>query len=65
MTIKVGINGFGRIGRCTLSHIVSSGRNYIDQYDVNSTGPMETASHLLNYDIVLGHYHGDVITGAN
>lgn len=65
MSIKVGINGFGRIGRCTLSHIVSSGRNDIDVVAVNATGPLETAAHLLKYDSVHGRFPGEVLVGAN
>ncbi|WP_220798207.1 type I glyceraldehyde-3-phosphate dehydrogenase [Roseobacter sp. OBYS 0001] len=65
MTIKVGINGFGRIGRCTLSHIVSSGRNDIDVVAVNATGPLATAAHLLKYDSVHGRFPGEIVTGAN
>ena len=38
MTVKVGINGFGRIGRCILSHITTSLRNDIDVVAVNATG---------------------------
>ncbi len=56
MTINVGINGFGRIGRCTLSHIASSGRDDIRVVKVNATGPIETAAHLLKYDSVHGRY---------
>ena len=41
MTIKVGINGFGRIGRCTLSHIAASGRDDIEVVKINATGPIE------------------------
>ncbi|WP_300029508.1 type I glyceraldehyde-3-phosphate dehydrogenase [uncultured Roseobacter sp.] len=65
MTIRVGINGFGRIGRCTLSQIVSSGRNDISVVAVNATGPLETAAHLLKYDSVHGRYPGEIVTGAN
>ena len=65
MSIKVGINGFGRIGRCTLSHIVSSSRNDIEVVAVNATGPLETAAHLLKYDSVHGRFSGEIITGAN
>jgi len=64
MSIKVGINGFGRIGRCTLSHIVSSGRNDIDVVAINATGPIETAAHLIKYDSVHGRFPGEV-TVAN
>lgn len=65
MTIKVGINGFGRIGRCTLSHIAASGRNDIEVVKVNATGPIETAAHLLKYDSVHGRFPRDIIVGAN
>lgn len=63
MTIKVGINGFGRIGRCTLSHIAQSLRNDIDVIKVNATGPLETAAHLLKYDSVHGRYPAEVKVG--
>ena len=60
MTIKVGINGFGRIGRCTLAHIAGSFRNDIEVIKVNATGPIETAAHLLKYDSIHGRYPGAV-----
>ncbi len=60
MTIKVGINGFGRIGRCTLSHIAASGRNDIEVIKVNATGPLETSAHLLKYDSVHGRFPREV-----
>lgn len=60
MTIKVGINGFGRIGRCTLSHIAASARNDIEVIKVNATGPLETTAHLLKYDSVHGRFPRDV-----
>ena len=63
MTIKVGINGFGRIGRCTLSHIAASGRDDIEVIKVNATGPLETAAHLIKYDSVHGRFPGEVTTG--
>lgn len=63
MTINVGINGFGRIGRCTLAHIASSGREDIRVVKVNATGPLETAAHLLKYDSVHGRYPRPVTLG--
>ncbi|MFC3616741.1 type I glyceraldehyde-3-phosphate dehydrogenase [Lutimaribacter marinistellae] len=63
MSIKVGINGFGRIGRCTLSHIAASGRDDIEVIKVNATGPLETAAHLLKYDSVHGRFPGEVTLG--
>ncbi|MEO0666978.1 MAG: type I glyceraldehyde-3-phosphate dehydrogenase [Pseudomonadota bacterium] len=60
MTIKVGINGFGRIGRCTLNHIATSLRNDIQVVAVNATGPLETTAHLLKYDSIHGRFPGEV-----
>ena len=60
MTITIGINGFGRIGRCTLSHIAESGRNDVQVVAINATGPIETNAHLLKYDSVHGRFPGTV-----
>ncbi|WP_298675032.1 type I glyceraldehyde-3-phosphate dehydrogenase [uncultured Lentibacter sp.] len=63
MTITVGINGFGRIGRCTLSHIAASGREDVKVVKVNATGPLETAAHLIKYDSVHGRFPNEVKIG--
>ncbi|MEP4195422.1 MAG: type I glyceraldehyde-3-phosphate dehydrogenase [Aliishimia sp.] len=63
MTIRVGINGFGRIGRCTLSHIVASGRNDIEVVKLNATAPLDTAAHLMRYDSVHGRFPHDITHG--
>ena len=63
MTVTVGINGFGRIGRCTLSHIAASGRNDIKVVKANATGPLETAAHLLRYDSIHGRFGNDIRVG--
>lgn len=63
MTVKVGINGFGRIGRCTLSQIAASGREDIQVVKLNATGPLETAAHLLKYDSVHGRFPNEVVLG--
>jgi len=65
MTITVGINGFGRIGRCTLSHIAASGRNDINVVKANATGPLESAAHLLRYDSVHGRFAQEIRVGKN
>ena len=65
MTITVGINGFGRIGRCTLSHIAESGRNDVQVVAMNATGPIETNAHLLKYDSVHGRFPGVVKVEGN
>ena len=63
MTINVGINGFGRIGRCTLSHIAQSAREDINVIKVNATGPLDTAAHLLKYDSIHGRFPNDIKVG--
>jgi glyceraldehyde 3-phosphate dehydrogenase len=60
MTITIGINGFGRIGRCTLAHIAESNRNDVQVVAINATGPVETNAHLLKYDSVHGRFPGMV-----
>ncbi|MCT4369314.1 type I glyceraldehyde-3-phosphate dehydrogenase [Yangia mangrovi] len=60
MTVTVGINGFGRIGRCTLAHIAESARNDVQVVKINATGPLDTAAHLLRYDSVHGRFGGEV-----
>ena len=49
MTVRVGINGFGRIGRNILRAIVESGRKDIQVVGINDLGPVETNAHLLRY----------------
>ena len=63
MTVTVGINGFGRIGRCTLAQIAASGRNDINVVKVNATGPLETAAHLLKYDSIHGRFPNEITLG--
>ena len=60
MVVKVGISGFGRIGRCTLSSIIESGRTDIQVVKMNATGPIEDIAHLLKYDSVHGRFSGDI-----
>ncbi|MGL4309583.1 MAG: type I glyceraldehyde-3-phosphate dehydrogenase [Paracoccaceae bacterium] len=65
MTITIGINGFGRIGRCTLAHIAESARNDVQVVAINATGPIETNAHLLKYDSVHGRFPGKVKVEGN
>ncbi|MBO6790928.1 MAG: type I glyceraldehyde-3-phosphate dehydrogenase [Dinoroseobacter sp.] len=60
MTVTVGINGFGRIGRCTLAHITEAARNDVQVVAINATGPIDTNAHLLKYDSVHGRFGGEV-----
>lgn len=63
MTVTVGINGFGRIGRCTLRHIAETARDDVKVVKLNATGPLETAAHLFRYDSVHGRFGSDVKVG--
>ena len=56
MTVKVAINGFGRIGRNVLRAIVESGRKDIQVVAINDLGPVETNAHLLRFDSVHGRF---------
>ncbi|MGR3435495.1 MAG: type I glyceraldehyde-3-phosphate dehydrogenase [Shimia sp.] len=60
MTVTLGINGFGRIGRCTLAHIAEAARNDVQVVAINATGPIEANAHLLRYDSVHGRFGGEV-----
>lgn len=65
MTVRVAINGFGRIGRLVLRSIVEHGRRDIEVVAINDLGPVETNAHLLRYDSVHGRFPGTVETGAD
>ena len=60
MAVKVGINGFGRIGRNILRGIMESGRTDIEVVAINDLGPVETNAHLMRYDSVHGRFPGTV-----
>ncbi|MCB1486348.1 MAG: erythrose-4-phosphate dehydrogenase, partial [Bauldia sp.] len=64
MTVRVAINGFGRIGRLVLRAIVESGRKDIEVVGVNDLGPIETNAHLLRHDSVHGKFpHAVTVDG--
>jgi glyceraldehyde 3-phosphate dehydrogenase len=65
MTVKVAINGFGRIGRNIVRAIYESGRKDIDVVAVNDLGPVETNAHLLRYDSVHGRFPIDVVVDGD
>ncbi len=65
MTLKVAINGFGRIGRNVLRAIVESGRDDITVVGINDLGPVETNAHLLRFDSVHGRFPAKVETTEN
>src|SRR3954467_2178370 len=61
MPVKVGINGFGRIGRNVFRAAYASGAD-IDWVGVNDITDIETLAHLLKYDSILGRFPGTVET---
>jgi glyceraldehyde 3-phosphate dehydrogenase len=63
MAIKVGINGFGRIGRNVVR--AALGRNDVEFVAVNDLTDTKTLAHLLKYDSVLGQLHEEVTHDAN
>ncbi|MEM9392415.1 MAG: type I glyceraldehyde-3-phosphate dehydrogenase [Pseudomonadota bacterium] len=66
MTLKVAINGFGRIGRNVLRAIIESGRTDIEVVAINDLGPVETNAHLLKFDSVHGRFPAEVkVFGAS
>ena len=65
MTIKVAINGFGRIGRNVLRALAESGRSDIEVAAINDLAPVETLAHLFEFDSVHGRFAGDVKTGSD
>ena len=61
MAIKVGINGYGRIGRNVLRALYESGRNKeIQVVAINDLGDAETNAHLTRYDTAHGRFPGEV-----
>ena len=65
MTVKVAINGFGRIGRNVLRSIIETGRTDVEVVAINDLGPVETNAHLLRYDSVHGRFPGEVRTSGD
>jgi glyceraldehyde 3-phosphate dehydrogenase len=60
MSVRVAINGFGRIGRNVLRAIAETGRNDIEVVALNDLAPVETNAHLLRFDSVHGRFPGNV-----
>ncbi len=63
MTVRVGINGFGRIGRNFFRAVQASGQD-VEIVAFNDLGDVTTMAHLLKYDSILGRFPGTVeVTG--
>ena len=60
MTIKVGINGLGRIGRMIIRSIVESKNKEIEIKHINNRTNSENSSQLLKYDSIHGKFKADI-----
>ncbi|MFZ9415621.1 MAG: type I glyceraldehyde-3-phosphate dehydrogenase [Alphaproteobacteria bacterium] len=63
MTVRIAINGFGRIGRLVLRALHESGRKDVEVVAINDLGPVKTSAHLLKHDSVHGALKADITTG--
>jgi glyceraldehyde 3-phosphate dehydrogenase len=63
MAVRVGINGFGRIGRQVLKAIRDKYPNMLEVVAINDIGDLKTMAHLLKYDSNYGRFNGKVEVG--
>ena len=63
MTTRIGINGFGRIGRQTLKAMIERHPEQLEVVAVNDLADDETNAHLFKYDSTYGRYAGEVRAG--
>ena len=64
MTVRVGINGFGRIGRLVMRAAIEAGRDDIEFVGINDLGDTKSNAHLLKYDTVHGKLGNKISTGG-
>ena len=65
MATKIGINGFGRIGRLTLRTISQYHRGELEVVAINDLADAATSAHLFRYDTTYGRYPGSVAVKEN
>jgi len=63
MAIRVGINGFGRIGRLVFRALYERRIDDLQVVAINDLGSVEANAHLLKYDSVHGRFHGEITAG--
>jgi len=64
VTVRVGINGFGRIGRNFYRALRASNAD-VELVAANDLGDVATMAHLLKYDSILGRFPGEIATSAD
>ena len=65
MSVKIAINGFGRIGRNIIRCAFENNRTDVEIIAINDLAPVETNAHLLRYDSVHGKFPGDITVEGN
>ncbi|NRP12453.1 Glyceraldehyde-3-phosphate dehydrogenase 1 [Aliiroseovarius sp. xm-m-379] len=65
MSVKLAINGFGRIGRLVLRALAEQGRDDLEVVAINDLGSVEMNAHLLEFDSVHGRFPGTVTYGED
>jgi glyceraldehyde 3-phosphate dehydrogenase len=65
VTTRIGINGFGRIGRQTLKAMIERHGDTLDVVAINDLAPTATNAHLFKYDSTYGRFEGEVTSGEN
>jgi glyceraldehyde 3-phosphate dehydrogenase len=65
VTVRVAINGFGRIGRLVMRAAHEARRDDIEVVAINDLGSVHANAHLLKHDSVHGHFPGTITTGEN
>ena len=63
--VKIGINGFGRIGRLILRALLENYKGKIQVVGINDLGSIETNAHLIKYDSTHGILNHDVKTTSD
>jgi glyceraldehyde 3-phosphate dehydrogenase len=65
VSTRIGINGFGRIGRQTLKAILERHGDALEVAAINDLAPTATNAHLFRYDSTYGRYDGEVTSGED
>ena len=65
MSIRIGINGFGRIGRQSLKAMLERHADALEVVAINDLAPTATNAHLFKYDSTYGRYDGEVSSGES
>ena len=65
MSVKIGINGLGRIGRMIIRSLIENNNNKIEIKHINSRSSAEVVSNLLKYDSIHGKFNCKIKYGSN